>query len=92
MELLNIKELIKIGIYYLDNLFKSNPDMLDIEHQIDELSHDWKIIYNIVSVYSTTPVFILTNVLSKNDKKIAEYRVILDQNKNFLDEFFITDN
>ena len=92
MELASIKELIKIGMHYLDNLFKFNPDMLDIKYQIDEFNHDWEIAYHIVSVYSIKPVFILTDLLNKDDETIAEYRLILDQNKDFLDEFFITYN
>ncbi|UOP04244.1 hypothetical protein [Conchiformibius kuhniae] len=82
---------IETAVLHLENLLKYNTLIeINTPYQLTDLDHHWHISYNVLSKYSTQPVFILTDILSKNRKEIAEYRLVLDKDKRFIDEFFIT--
>lgn len=82
---MNNECLIRQAIQYLDGLLKNNrADELDLFYSIDELQHCWFIKENLNKTYSAI------NHLYHHSHCVAKYELIFDENKQIIDEFFIT--
>ena len=83
------KDLLPIGIEALNKIFAYNSlDDLEIDYQICDLQQEWSLAYDINPNYYNVPIYILTCILIYQQRAIARYRLILAENKIFLDEFF----
>lgn len=75
---------------YLNDMISRNHYLsLDLPVDFCELNQEWNIEYKSHSQYSVYPVYILTNYFKNNDVLIAKYILILAENLDFVDEFFI---
>lgn len=84
-------ELLKIANQYLHNLLTNNHEILvhELHYDILKLEKKWNIIY----LYddekiSSIPMIFIHCQLFDYTQMVAEYRLYLSQDEQFLDEFF----
>lgn len=89
--MMNIEnKLMYLANSYLNDMINRNHYLsLDLPADFCELNQEWKVEYRKHSQYSAKPIYISTNHFKLNDIMIAKYRLILTENLDFVDEFFI---
>ena len=85
-------QFIKVANSCLDTLLLNNdPKLFDLPYKWEALSNSiWKIEDNIeTKLYNIRVNRLKTNLIKESDV-VATYTVCLDENSEFVDEFFIT--
>lgn len=85
-------QFIKVANSCLDTLLLNNdPKLFDLPYKWEALSNSiWKIEDNIeTKLYNIRVNRLKTNLIKESDV-VATYTVYLDENSEFVDEFFIT--
>ena len=85
-------QLIKVANSCLDTLLLNNYyRLLNLPYQLKELSNStWEVEDNIKTKFYTMRVNRLKTNLTKGNDVVATYIVYLDENSEFIDEFFVT--